>query len=154
MLAARVENGAVTNISRAADGQDLPAGWVEAPAGVGIGFAYDGQSFTPPPPPVTTEQRLEAWRAQCVLTRLEFAVALRMAGILTQAEALEFVTYQLPAPITAMIAGLSVEYQGDATMLMVGAQEFPRMHPMWDLFAASPGGLSAAQIDGVFGWTG
>lgn len=102
----------------------------------------------------TPEIMLAAWRAERLLTRLEFAVAMRTAGILTQAEALEFVTYSIPAPLAAMIAGLDAEHQDDATLLMAGAQEFPRDHAMWGLFAASEGGMTAAQIDAVFGWTG
>lgn len=46
-----IENGVVANLAVADTDFALSQGWVEVPAGVGIGWSYDGEKFTPPPEP-------------------------------------------------------------------------------------------------------
>ena len=64
MFAAQIQNGLVVQVSRAADGQALPDGWVASETRVGIGWSYDGEAFAPPPPndppdmePIVRERR-------------------------------------------------------------------------------------------------
>jgi len=64
MFAAQIDNGLVVQVSRAADGQALPDGWVASETRVGIGWSYDGEAFAPPPPndppdmePIVRERR-------------------------------------------------------------------------------------------------
>lgn len=51
MFAAFIENGTVTQVSKPAPGQQLPAGWVASETRVGIGWSYADGVFSPPPTP-------------------------------------------------------------------------------------------------------
>lgn len=48
MRLAQIEAGIVTNIARGTSGQDIPIGWVAAVDHCGIGWSYDGATFTAP----------------------------------------------------------------------------------------------------------
>jgi len=59
MRYAIVEDGVVSNVVLA----DVPAGgnWIETEVG-GVGWLYDGATFTPPPAPIPTKEEQEANR--------------------------------------------------------------------------------------------
>lgn len=95
---------------------------------------------------------LYLWRQTAVLTRIEMAYALLVAGILTQSDAEVFAAHGLPQPLATMIESLPTEAQPLARLKMFGAKEFPRKEPEWDMLAASEGWPSEADIDAIFGW--
>lgn len=74
MKYAVIQNGKVVNIAIATPEVAAERGWIECPEGVGIGWAYDGQTATPPveipkpePTPPTKEEllaQLQAIQAQ------------------------------------------------------------------------------------------
>lgn len=100
----------------------------------------------------TPEAILEAWRGAVSLTRIEMAFALQSAGILDQAQALEFAGRTLPGPIEALIASLPEVVQPLARLKMVGATEFPRSDEMWTLLTQGEGWPQDADVDALFGW--
>jgi hypothetical protein len=66
MKYAIIKNGIVSNIAVADPEFAAEQGWIECPEGVGIGWAYDGQTATPPvevisePTPTPTKEQLMA----------------------------------------------------------------------------------------------
>lgn len=143
MRVAILKSGVVTNVILAGsvNAAPLEAGEtaVAAAPGVGPGWSYDGAAFAPPPPapePVPDK-----------ISDRQFAQGLAGAGLITQAEALEWVgPGVLPAAIAAFIAGLPLALRFDAEMVLKGATEFRRSHPMTAMFGGAVG-MSPAQVD-------
>lgn len=79
MRYAVIENGYVTNAVEADPDFATEQGWAELPDGVGIGWSWDGATFTapPPPPPVVPD----------VVTMAQARLALLGAGLLSTVDA-------------------------------------------------------------------
>lgn len=59
-----IENGVVTNIAVAEEDFALEQGWLFLPFGVGIGWLYDGSTFSAPLPYVPPKEVQSAARAE------------------------------------------------------------------------------------------
>lgn len=77
-----IENGIVANAVLATPEYAAEHGWVELPAGAGIGWRYDGHAFSPPPLPppavpviVTMRQARLALLASGHLSKVDAALA-------------------------------------------------------------------------------
>lgn len=91
----------------------------------------------PPPPAVAPVERFISDR--------QFAQGLAVRGLITQAEALEWVgPGTLPAAIAAFIAGLPQSERFAAEMVLRGATAFDLDHPMTGVFASAVGMDAAA----------
>jgi hypothetical protein len=70
MKFAVIENGTVINIAVADSEFASQQGWVDA-TGAEIGFLWDGQSFSPPPPPIKTSAEIQDEIVAATQTRLD-----------------------------------------------------------------------------------
>lgn len=78
----------------------------------------------------------------------QWAQQARIAGKISQAEALDFVrTGAIPSPLAATIATLpSQQMRDDATLIICGATIFQRSHPLTPVLLAAMG-MSSAEGD-------
>ncbi|RWF64957.1 hypothetical protein [Mesorhizobium sp.] len=132
-----VENGVVVQSDRTCETEEHPQGFIAAPEEVVPGFLFDGEAFAAPlpsPPPVP----------EAISDRQFFqALAAPPYGIITQAEALAAVkTGEIPAAMIALVDALPQASRFGAEMLLSGATEFKRAHPLTAVFGQA------------FGWTG
>lgn len=70
MKYAIIQDGVVVNIAVASPEFASQQGWVEA-GDAGIGYLWDGQSFTPPPPRVRTPEEVQAEIIAATQARLD-----------------------------------------------------------------------------------
>lgn len=92
--------------------------------------------FVPPPDPVPE------W-----ISDRQFAQGLAMSGLITEAEAEEWVgPGVVPGALMAFVDALPEEQQFAARMLLRGATQFERDHPLTEAFGVMQG-WSAAQVD-------
>lgn len=98
---------------------------------------------------------IEAWRAQATLSRMEMALALKAAAILTHAEAMQLAGGTIPAPLATFIELLPDQQSREfAEIATIAGQPFERASPLWSAVAAAATGPTEAEIDALFGWTG
>ena len=84
MTYAIIENGIVANAVLAEPAYAAEQGWVKLPAGAGIGWHYDGQVFSPPPPVVRDPEEIRAEIVAATQQRLDtFAQSRGYDGILS-----------------------------------------------------------------------
>ena len=84
------------------------------------------------------------------LSRRQFYQALALANYITEAEALAAMAGVIPAPLNTAIDALTdPQEQFTARMLLAGASEFRRDHPLVEIIGAAHG-QSSAQIDQFF----
>lgn len=98
----------------------------------------------PPPAPVVNIP---------VISDRQFIHRLRQLGLVTQAEALDFVrTGSIPAVLAAVIETIPAgEARDDAELLLSGAVEFHRHRPLVEMFAAAQNPpWTAEQVDQFF----
>lgn len=96
-------------------------------------------AMQPPEPPLQNE-----------ISDRQFFQALAMAGMISQAEALEAVkTGTLPAAFEAFISALPDEQEFPARMLLSGATTYSRSHPLTDAFGAM-NGMTPEQVDDLW----
>jgi len=110
-----------------------------------IGGKYVGGQYTapisepPPPPPVPQ-----------VISRRQFFQQAAILGTITQDEALAAVaTGAIPSTLQTIINGLPADQQFNARMLVTGAAEFKRDHPLALVIGAALN-LTSAQMDGFW----
>ncbi|MCW1842226.1 hypothetical protein [Prosthecomicrobium hirschii] len=138
-----VEAGRVVN-TVLADGPNSLPGVVLVPddGTAEIGWGYDGTGFSAPallPSPVPA-----------VVSDRQFFQALAMAGLVTEAEALAAVrTGDIPAALQAVIDALPEPERFTATMLVSGAVEFRRDHPLVEAVRLARG-MTAEAVDDLF----
>lgn len=110
--------------------RDTPAEWA-AMLAWGTPSAY----VTPPTP------------VPSVISDRQFFQQLAIAGTITQAEALSAVkTGAIPAALSGFLSSLPADGQFAAEMLLSGATEFRRDHPLTAAVGAAQG-MTSAQID-------
>lgn len=80
--AAEVSGGVVIDVALLEG--DPPSGWVASATKIGIGWAYDGETFTAPAP---VSQTLEQQRANMVASPVQMRLALLAAGMLDEVNA-------------------------------------------------------------------
>jgi hypothetical protein len=71
MTYAIIESGVVVNAVLAEPDYAASQGWIELPAGAGIGWAYDGEAFTPPVIPPKPPEEVQAEIVAATQTRLD-----------------------------------------------------------------------------------
>ena len=116
-----------------------PEGTVEIPVRPGENFVWDGEKWAPsgPPAPVAPE----------TISDRQFFQALANRQLITKAEALAAVSVgTLPAAMDALLAGMSEDDEFAARMLLQGATQFNRSHPLTQAFGAGFG-MTPTQID-------
>ncbi|MGU9981451.1 hypothetical protein ACJ4V0_15555 [Phreatobacter sp. HK31-P] len=166
MRYALIKNGLVDNVvevetittaeavAAALANGELPVGYVvpdgftavEAPADVGPGYTYDGETFSPPPEPEPPAPVFPD------ISDRQFYQALSLPpySIITRAEALAAVKVgDLPASLQAIVDAIPDEdTRYNAEMLLSGAKQFERSHPMVAAIAgAMPTPWSGAEVN-------
>ncbi|RVD40991.1 hypothetical protein EN742_11290 [Mesorhizobium sp. M4A.F.Ca.ET.020.02.1.1] len=138
-----VENGVVVQSDRTCEAEEHPLGFIAAPDEVVPGFLFDGEAFAvplPSPPPVPE-----------AISDRQFFEALAVREIITEAEALAAVkTGEIPAAMASLVDALPEASRFPAEMLLSGATEFQRAHPLTAVFGQAFG-WTDAEIDAF--WT-
>ena len=138
-----IEAGRVVN-TVLADGPNSLPGVVLVPddGTAEIGWGYDGEVFVLPPPlpgPVPA-----------VVSDRQFFHALAISSLITEAEALAAVrTGDIPAALQAVIDAMPESDRFHATMLLSGAVEFRRDHPLVEAVRLARG-MTDAAVDDLF----
>lgn len=126
-----VENDTITNVAIAEPDFAAAQGWIELPAGAGIGWSLvDGVWTAPPPQP------------EPVPPSISFAQLLSglvAEGWITEAEGEAWLTGTLPAPVLALIATLPAEQQFAAKARASRPSEVLRMDPLVQAMGAAQG---------------
>ena len=150
MIYCRIEDGVVVNRMVVGD-EGLPDDWQDASAWVSneeaqIGWLYDGGKFSPPAEKPTSDVPL----VPDIISDWRFFQQLAVAGMITQTEALEAVkTGDIPAAMEAFINTLPADQQFSARMVLCGATQFSRSHPLVAEFAAA-NGMTSDQVDDLW----
>lgn len=111
------------------------------------------QGITPAPYPVpTAAETLAAWREQANLTRTAFCIACKRMGILPPAEAVAAARGDWPATFADALTGLPVDAE-EAQIVWAAATHISRADPVLAV-VAQHAGMTAEQVDAMFGWTG
>lgn len=122
-----VENGVVVNTVLAEYQFAAEQGWVSLPDGVGIGFVWDGESFTAPPTP--------AGPVPAAVSSRQGQLALLDAGYLDEVE--------------MMIASIPDESERRRAQIEFGATMWERSNPFLQQIWAGLGGDSDG-LDDLF----
>lgn len=110
------------------------------------------------PEPTAEEQAAAAaaeladWRVSAFVSRQEFCIALKRAGVLPGAEAVSAAKGDWPATFNAVLptlAGAGIDAD-EAQITWASATVIHRNHPMIAALAAAAG-LTDAQVDALFG---
>lgn len=105
----------------------------------------------PAPAQPTDAELRAAWRPGASLSRAEFCIALKRAGVLSAQEAKVAAKGDWPASFAAALAG--VTDADEAEILWAGVGTVERTHPLLIVLQAASG-LTDEQIDALFGWQG
>ena len=127
MRAHVIENGRITNTIEV-DSLDFKPGLIAAVAGEGIGWSYDGQTFTPPPAPAPTVPQS--------VSRAQGKAALIAAGL-------------WPAVLAYVNAIADPTDKALAEVALNDTQEW-RRDSLFLNSAATALGLTSAQLDQLF----
>lgn len=127
MTYAIIENGIVANAVLAEPAYAAEQGWVKLPAGAGIGWHYDGQTFSAPPPPPPA--------VPAIVTMRQARLALLAAGHLSKVDA---ALAALPSP-QREAAKIEWEYATDV-----------RRHSGLVTSVGQAIGLDASALDALF----
>ena len=138
-----VEAGRVVNTVLADGPNSLPGAALVLDDGTAeIGWSYDGSAFAPPP---TAPGPVPA-----VVSDRQFFQALAIAGLVTEAEALAAVrTGDIPAALQAVVDAMPEGERFAATMLVSGAVEFRRDHPLVEAVRYARG-MTSDELDDLF----
>lgn len=114
--------------------------------------ATTGETSTSPidPPAQSAEARINEWRQTARLSRADFCVALKRAGILPAQEAVLAAKGEWPATFDAALS--SFPDVDEAKIIWAAVAVIERLHPML-LALQSFAGLTDAQVDALFGWS-
>ncbi|MGY3588092.1 hypothetical protein [Bradyrhizobium sp. USDA 4350] len=132
------------------------AAMAEVPASDGAYSAWLGMGLTATPWPgaqtaADVRAVLEPFGYPCApITRRQFYQQCAVAGIITQAEAIAVLANgTLPAALSTIVNALPAGQQFAAQMLLIGATEFDRNHPMVQTIGAARN-MTDAQVDAFF----
>lgn len=123
-----IENGVVANMALAT--KALESNWVQAAAGVAIGWRYEGGAFSPPPAP---EPQPDPVPRSC--TRRQGRLALLAQGLLDEVE--------------AAIAAVADPLEQRAALIEYEAATWERDNPFVQAIWAQLGG-TPEQLDDLF----
>lgn len=137
-----IENGTVTNIIEADPDFELPGKTLVDAGNAGIGWSWDGSTFTPPPPlPPTIPDFVD---------RRQILTGLALVGWITEAEAeAALTTGARPVAVDTVINSLPEEHQFHARMKWAGFRNAYRNDEMVAALAAVEG-KSEQEIDAFF----
>jgi hypothetical protein len=138
----------------------IPAGaFIDAPPLVADRqFAlHDGSSWVvedlppepSPPVPVSAEYELDTWRANAVLSKAEFLIRVKDAGILTKGDAKAAARGEWPASMQSALSRMTDKEAEDAEITWAAASTVERKNPMI-YFVQAAVGLSDEQVDNLF----
>lgn len=91
---------------------------------------------------------VSAWRETAFLSRMEFCLAIKRAGILTPQEAVSAAKGDMPAIFAAAVGEQDVD---EAAIVWAAARQIERAHPLLEL-ARLHLGWTPEQVDTLFGW--
>jgi len=94
---------------------------------------------------------VEVWRGRVTLSRTDFCIALKRAGILTGAQAIQAAKGDWPVPFAAALANFPDA--DEAEIAWAGASQVDRNSPLLEPLRVAAG-LTAEQLDTMFGYTG
>jgi hypothetical protein len=103
----------------------------------------DGNTPDPYVPPAPLTPQIPS------LSRRQFFQGLANEGIIPEDDALAALAAVIPAPLLTLVAGLPIEQQFAAKMLLAGAGDFQRTHPLTIAFGSAYG-WEPARIDTFF----
>lgn len=96
---------------------------------------------------------LAAWRAEASLSRRAFLQAAHDAGYIDAATRLEAAQGRWPSALAGALSGMSDSERTAAEIEWAETPRVRRDHPLMALVAVHLG-LSDAEVDALFGWTG
>jgi hypothetical protein len=142
---------------RASDGRIYStADMAEVPADNASYVAFCGKGLLPSTwPGAETEADLRlalaAYGYPCgPITPRQFYQQCAVAGIISENEAVAVLSNgTLPAVLAAIVNALPSDQRFGAKMLLIGASQFSRTHPMTEVIGAAQG-MTPAQIDAFF----
>lgn len=146
MRCALIRNGVVENVVIIEDDGDwqVPDGFQSVATEIGnIGDSYNGTTFTPlesPPAPTPVPEILSRW---------QFLAVAALSGIITQEAAQAALAGTMAPPFVDFLATLPPDRQFPAAMLLGGAQEFHRHHPLVQEFLTAKG-MTEAEADAIW----
>ena len=138
-----IEAGRVVNTVLADGPNSLPGAVLVPDDGTAeIGWGYDGTDFAPPPP--------SPGPVPAVVSDRQFFHALAISSLITEAEALAAVrTGDIPTALQVVIDALPEPERFPATMLVSGAIEFRRDHPLVEAVRLARG-MTDEAVDDLF----
>ncbi|MGS1093119.1 hypothetical protein ACVCNR_00860 [Aquamicrobium terrae] len=139
-----IDGTTVENIIEAEEGFELPRKLlVLAAEGADIGGTYEDGVFTPPPPPPTQPAPVPD-----LISRRQFYQGLAVAEKISTADALAAIkTGTVPTALQAMLDAMTDPGEQFAVdMLLSGAGEFSRSHPLVMVFAIAQS-MSEQDVD-------
>jgi len=92
-----------------------------------------------------------AWRTTATISRLDFCIALKRAGVLSAQDAIAAAKGDWPPAFTDALSGLSQDVREEVQIEWAAVQEIQRNHPMITLLGVVAG-MTDAQVDALFGW--
>jgi len=115
---------------------------VLAPNGADTSWTWTGTTLVPPaPPPAPVPQ---------AISRRQFFQQLAVQAIITQADAISAIKVgAIPSPLQTLINALPSDQQFAATMMITGAADFMRAHPL-TISIGTAYGMTTTQIDQFF----
>lgn len=112
-------------------------------------FVPDGGSYEAIDTPSEAEVALAAWRATATLSRAQFCVAVKRAGILTGDEAIEAAKGEWPAAFDAVLEGTDID-PDEAKIVWASVSTIFRNDTILEAVSEAVG-LSAEDVDAMFG---
>lgn len=107
------------------------------------------------PEPPTPEELLNQWRASASLSRADFCIALKRAGVLSANEAKAASKGEWPQSFADALASLpTLNIDPDEAEILWGSVTvIERMHPLF-LALKDKANVTDEQADAMFGWVG
>lgn len=150
MRLAEIDAGVVRNVIEVADDQPRPdwcADWPEMGDAGGVGWLWDGTTFTAP---AEAAPDLAGMRAGMTLTRRQVIIGMVSEGLISETEGIALAaTGAAPAAVDAMIATMPADQQAAARITLAAFTVAYRLDPMTALFQQA-GGMTDEQMDAFF----
>lgn len=125
-----------------------PEGTIEVPLKPGANYEWqDGEWVYASPDEATLRA---SWRETASLTRAQFCVAVKRAGLLPEAEAIDAAKGNWPQTFSDALSGLPVD-ETEAQIVWASVTEIPRNDTVLEALRVYAG-MTDEQIDEMFGW--
>lgn len=130
------------------DGTKHPRGWLARRSDAEL-LEMGLRKVSPPSSPPESES-LANWRTTATLTRAQFCMAVKRAGILPDDEAIDAAKGNWPATFTSALSGLPVD-QVEAEIVWASVALIPRTDPVLEAIRVYAG-MTDEDVDAMFGW--